>query len=72
MSDWILNLPVLWMSVVILGAIYLATAGIHLSVTALAVNERARAFKAISPGMLPRSPSFRVAGRVYRGAGLGR
>jgi hypothetical protein len=53
MSDWILNLPVLWVSVVILGAIYLATAGIHLGVTALAVNERARAFKAISPGMLP-------------------
>lgn len=53
MSDWILNLPVLWMSVVILGAIYVATAGIYLLVTTLAVQERARAFKAISPGMLP-------------------
>jgi hypothetical protein len=53
MSDWILNLPVLWMSALILGAIYLATAGIYLAVTALAVNERARVFKAISPGMLP-------------------
>ena len=53
MSDWILNLPVLWMAVVVLAAIYLATAGIYLVVTALAVAERARAFKAISPGMLP-------------------
>ena len=53
MSDWILNLPVLWMSIVILGAIYAATTGIYLLVTALAVGERARAFKAISPGMLP-------------------
>ena len=53
MSDWILNLPVMWMSIVILGAIYAATTGIYLLVTALAVGERARAFKAISPGMLP-------------------
>ena len=53
MSDWILNLPVLWMAVVVLGAVYLVTAGIYLVVTALAVNERARAFKAISPGILP-------------------
>ena len=30
MSDWLLNLPVLWMGVVILGFIYLGTAGIYL------------------------------------------
>ena len=53
MSDWILNLPVLWMGGVILAAIYVATAGIYLVVTKLAVQERARAFTAISPGMLP-------------------
>ena len=53
MSDWLLNLPVLWMTVVVLGAIYAATAVLYLVVTALAVGERARAFKAISPGMLP-------------------
>jgi hypothetical protein len=53
MSDWLLTLPVLWMALVILGAIYLATWGIYLLVTMLAVDERARAFKAISPGMLP-------------------
>jgi hypothetical protein len=53
MSDWLLGLPVLWMGVVILGAIYLFTAALYLLITALGVGERARAFKAISPGMLP-------------------
>jgi hypothetical protein len=53
MSDWLLNLPVFWMGVTILGAIYTVTAGLYALVTALAVGERARAFKAISPGMLP-------------------
>jgi uncharacterized oligopeptide transporter (OPT) family protein len=53
MSDWILNLPVLGMAAVVLTGIYVVTAGIYLLVTALAVDERVRAFKAISPGMLP-------------------
>ena len=53
MSDWLLNLPVLWMGATILGAIYVVTAGLYLLITALAVGERARAFKAISTGMLP-------------------
>jgi hypothetical protein len=41
------------MGAFILGAFYLFTAGIYLCVTRLAVGERARAFKAISPGILP-------------------
>ena len=53
MSDWLLNLPVLSMGAIILGAIYTVAAGIYVVVTALAVGERARAFKAVSPGMLP-------------------
>jgi Protein of unknown function (DUF4239) len=53
MLEWILNLPVLWMGVLILGVVYLGTAGIYLVVMRLAVGDRARAFKAISPGMLP-------------------
>jgi hypothetical protein len=53
MSDWLLNLPVLWMTAVFFAATYLLTAGIYWVVTGLAVNDRARAFKAISPGMLP-------------------
>jgi hypothetical protein len=38
---------------VILAAVYLVAVAIYLLVTRLAVGERARAFKAISPGMLP-------------------
>lgn len=53
MSDWLLGLPVVWMSLVILAAVYLFTAAVYLIVTRLAVGERAKTFKAISPGMLP-------------------
>jgi Protein of unknown function (DUF4239) len=53
MSDWLHTLPVLWMSLVVFGFTYLVTAGIYVAVTAVAVGERARSFKAISPGLLP-------------------
>jgi hypothetical protein len=53
MSDWLHNLPVLWMALVVFGFIYLVTAGIYAGVTVFAVHERARSFKAISPGLLP-------------------
>ena len=53
MSDWLLNLPVQWMAVVVFAAIYLLAATTYWVVTRLAVNDRARAFKAVSPGMLP-------------------
>jgi len=53
MSNWILSLPVLWIGALILAGTYLATAGIYLLVTKLAVGDRAVAFKSISPGMLP-------------------
>jgi len=53
MPDWLQNLPVVWMTVVIFLATYLITGAIHWMVGSLAVGERARAFKAISPGMLP-------------------
>ncbi len=52
MSDWLLNLPVLGMGALILGAIYLWTAGLYWLITALATGERARAFKGISAGIL--------------------
>src|SRR5215204_127026 len=45
MGDWLFNLPVPWMAVVVFAA------GIYWGVTSLAVNDRARAFKAVSPGM---------------------
>jgi hypothetical protein len=53
MNDWLHNLPVIWMALVVFGFTYLVTAGIYALVTVLAVGERARSFKAISPGMLP-------------------
>src|SRR5438552_18900074 len=53
MSDILMNLPVLWMAVVILEKTYSFTAGLYALITALAKGDRGRAFKAISPGMLP-------------------
>src|SRR5262245_54058408 len=53
MSDWLLNLPVMWMAVFVFAAVYLLAACVHWIVTRLAVNDRARAFKAVSPGVLP-------------------
>ncbi|HYC33550.1 MAG TPA: hypothetical protein VEB59_14775 [Gemmatimonadales bacterium] len=53
MGDWLFNLPVFPMAAIILGAIYLATAALYYAIMRLGTGERARAFKAISPGMLP-------------------
>jgi hypothetical protein len=52
MIDWLLNLPVVWMACVIFGATYLATGIIYCTIESLAVGERAKAFKSISPGLL--------------------
>ena len=53
MGDWLLNLPVPWMALVIFLTTYLIAGSIGFVVTTLAVNERAKGFKAVSPGMLP-------------------
>jgi hypothetical protein len=53
MSEWFHNLPVWWMTLVVFAATYGATAIIYWTILRLAVDERARAFKALSPGMLP-------------------
>src|ERR1700721_2543447 len=53
MSDWIHNLPVPSMALVIFGFTYLLAAGIFAAVSALATEGRAQSFKVISPGMLP-------------------
>ena len=53
MADWLLNLPVSWMALILFMATYLIAGGVYLVVTKLAVTEWARAFKAVSPGMLP-------------------
>jgi hypothetical protein len=53
MGDWLLNLPVLWMTVVIVGSTYVFATVLYVLVTALATGEMGNAFKGISPGMLP-------------------
>ena len=53
MGDWFLNLPILWMALATFAAAYLIAGCVYLVVVRLAVGDRARAFKAFSPGMLP-------------------
>ena len=45
MSDWLYNLPITWMAVVIFTAIYCVAAAVYWIVTELAVDERARALR---------------------------
>jgi len=52
-ADWLLNLPVSWLAVIVFLATYLMAGAVYLVVTRLALTEWARAFKAVSPGMLP-------------------
>ena len=53
MGDWLLTLPIPWMAFILFAATYLIAACVYLAVLRLAVGDRARAFKAFSPGMLP-------------------
>jgi hypothetical protein len=64
MIDWLHRLPFVWLVVVVLGVTYLVAAAIAWVVLRLAVGERARAFKAVSPGLLP--PLGVVFGLVSR------
>jgi len=53
MNDWVHNLPIVWKAVLIFGATYLIALAIFAVVMILATGERARDFKAVSPGVLP-------------------
>jgi hypothetical protein len=53
MSDWLHNLPVPWMALVIFGFTYLLAALIYAIVAKLAAGGWGKSFKAISVGMLP-------------------
>ena len=53
MSEWMYNLPVGWMAIVVFLVTYVATGCLYALIMAAAKGERARAFKAVSPGMLP-------------------
>jgi hypothetical protein len=52
MSDWLHNLPVVWMALIVFGFTYLVSAAIYVVVMVFAPGH-ARSFKAVSPGMLP-------------------
>jgi Protein of unknown function (DUF4239) len=53
MSNWIYNLPMAWMTLVVFLLTYAVTGGLYWLVMRLANGERGRTFKAVSPGMLP-------------------
>src|SRR5690349_3223745 len=53
MNDWLHHLPIVWMALLVFGLTALGTAGVYVVVMALSVGERARSFKAVSPGLLP-------------------
>jgi positive regulator of sigma E activity len=53
MGDWLLDLPLAGMAILVFVAVFLVAAAVYLVVIGLAVDARARAFKALSPGMLP-------------------
>ena len=53
MSDWFVNLSVVWMELVVFGLTYVVAALIYAVVVALARGTRASVFKEAPPGMLP-------------------
>jgi len=53
MSDWLHNLPVPWMALVIFGFTYFLAATVFAAVMVFATEARTKSLKTISPGMLP-------------------
>lgn len=53
MFDWLPNLPLVWIALIVLVAMALVTTAIYLVAMRLAKGERAEALQAVSPGMLP-------------------
>jgi hypothetical protein len=51
--EWLHEVSVWWMIAIIFSATFAVTAGIFVLVMVLAVGERGRSFKTVSPGMLP-------------------
>jgi hypothetical protein len=65
MSDWFHSLPVTWMALLVFGFTYFVVAAIYALVRLLAVGERARAFKSISPGSC-HPFRFRMGMRLFK------
>src|SRR5262249_5755532 len=54
MTNWLYNLHIGWMALFIFTATYCVAAAVYWIVMRLAVDDRARAFQAVSPGMSAR------------------
>ena len=52
MDDWLHNLPLMWMALVIFTIVYLAAGAIFAIIMLLARGERAHVFNRVSPGLL--------------------
>ncbi len=52
MGEWLYNLPVAWMAIVVLAVTYAVTGCLYALIMSAAKGERARAFKGLSAGML--------------------
>src|SRR5262245_59584449 len=52
LSNWLHRIPIFWMAILVFGFTYLVTSAIYAATTVFAVGERARSFKAVSPGLL--------------------
>jgi len=52
MNDWLHNLPLVWMALLVFGLTYVVAAAIYALVSVLSMGERARSFKAVSAGLL--------------------
>src|SRR5262245_44076704 len=52
MNDWLHNLPLSWMMLVVFGFTYVVAATIYAVVATLAVGKLAKSFKSVSAGML--------------------
>ena len=53
MNDWLHELPILWMAVIVFGVTYIVTAAIYAGVMGFAAGELGHTFKGSSAGMLP-------------------
>ena len=53
MSDWLHELPLAWMAILVFGLTFVVGAAVYAAVMKLAADGRVGSFKAISPGILP-------------------
>jgi Na+/H+-dicarboxylate symporter len=67
--DWLQELPVGWLIVVVFAGTAVVAGGIYAAIARLAVGERGLAFKALSPGMLPTIWSGSSSGSSWPGSG---